>query len=52
MPNLNKKHIFQIEKKNALASKTIREFSDKSDKNKNEPKAKLKSKKNIGNKTK
>ena len=52
MAKVQEKHTADIAKKNALASKTIREFSDKSDKNKNEPKAKQKSKKNIGNKTK
>ncbi|MAT00965.1 MAG: twin-arginine translocase subunit TatB [Rhodobacteraceae bacterium] len=52
MAKVQEKHTVDIAKKNALASKTIREFNDKSDKNKNEPKAKQKSKKNIGNKTK
>jgi sec-independent protein translocase protein TatB len=52
MAKVQEKHTADIAKKNALASKAIREFSDKSDKNKNEPKAKQKSKKNIGNKTK
>ncbi|MBL6855239.1 MAG: twin-arginine translocase subunit TatB [Rhodobacteraceae bacterium] len=52
MAKVQEKHTADIAKKNALASKTIREFNDKSDKNKNEPKAKQKSKKNIGNKTK
>ena len=52
MAKVQEKHTADIAKKNALASKTIREFSDKSVKNKNEPKAKQKSKKNIGNKTK
>ena len=52
MAKVQEKHTADIAKKNALASKAIREFSDKSDKNNNEPKAKLKSKKNIGNKTK
>ena len=52
MAKVQEKHTADIAKKNALASKTIREFNDKSDKNKNEPKAKQKSTKNIGNKTK
>jgi sec-independent protein translocase protein TatB len=52
MVKVQEQHTADIAKKNALASKKIKEFSNKSDKSKKEPKAKQKSSKNIGNKTK